>query len=202
MSDALADAAPRAERGWRACGAAGRGAGAVRGRHCGASGAGQLSPTTPASTTPMAARFPICWAPGRHRRRPAAADASASRPSLPGAACWCGARAPDAAVGLRYAMWRLVAWPLGTVIVAAGLGIFPRPPAFPPAPAAGSASRHCRAVRPCGAGFAAPGCPGCCRWCFCWRVCRWPSWPRACAVMPILRGIRNLPAAIVWARPA
>ncbi|MBW8708593.1 MAG: DNA translocase FtsK 4TM domain-containing protein, partial [Alphaproteobacteria bacterium] len=27
---------------------------------------------------------------------------------------------------LKYAMWRLVAWPLGTVTVAAGLGLLPR----------------------------------------------------------------------------
>src|ERR1700712_1740460 len=32
---------------------------------------------------------------------------------------------------LRYAMWRLVAWPLGTLIVAAGLGILPAPPSLP-----------------------------------------------------------------------
>src|SRR5580692_7390863 len=32
---------------------------------------------------------------------------------------------------LRYAMWRLLAWPLGTVTVAAGLGIVPSPANFP-----------------------------------------------------------------------
>ncbi len=32
---------------------------------------------------------------------------------------------------LRYAMWRLLAWPLGTLIVAAGLGILPAPASFP-----------------------------------------------------------------------
>ena len=37
---------------------------------------------------------------------------------------------------LKYAMWRLVAWPLGTVTVAAGLGLFPRP-ARPPAGSGG-----------------------------------------------------------------
>jgi S-DNA-T family DNA segregation ATPase FtsK/SpoIIIE len=32
---------------------------------------------------------------------------------------------------LRYAMWRLLAWPLGTVTVAAGLGIVPSPASLP-----------------------------------------------------------------------
>ncbi|MGZ5925040.1 MAG: DNA translocase FtsK 4TM domain-containing protein [Rhizomicrobium sp.] len=32
---------------------------------------------------------------------------------------------------LRYAMWRLVAWPLGTLTIAAGLGIFPTPASLP-----------------------------------------------------------------------
>ncbi|MDB5741377.1 MAG: cell division protein FtsK, partial [Alphaproteobacteria bacterium] len=32
---------------------------------------------------------------------------------------------------LKYAMWRLVAWPLGTVILAAGLGLFPQPLRLP-----------------------------------------------------------------------
>src|SRR5471032_1457335 len=32
---------------------------------------------------------------------------------------------------LKYAMWRLVAWPLGTVTVAAGLGLLPRPAGLP-----------------------------------------------------------------------
>ena len=32
---------------------------------------------------------------------------------------------------LRYAMWRLFAWPLGTLTVAAGLGIFPAPASLP-----------------------------------------------------------------------
>jgi len=32
---------------------------------------------------------------------------------------------------LKYAMWRLVAWPLGTVTVAAGLGLFPAPISLP-----------------------------------------------------------------------
>ncbi len=50
--------------------------------------------------------------------------------------CLCGARAPCAASRCEYAMWRLVAWPLGTVTVAAGLGLFP-PPASLPAGAGG-----------------------------------------------------------------
>ncbi len=32
---------------------------------------------------------------------------------------------------LKYAMWRLVAWPLGTLTVAAGLGLFPAPVSLP-----------------------------------------------------------------------
>jgi S-DNA-T family DNA segregation ATPase FtsK/SpoIIIE len=32
---------------------------------------------------------------------------------------------------LKYAMWRLVAWPLGTVTMAAGLGLLPRPASLP-----------------------------------------------------------------------
>ena len=32
---------------------------------------------------------------------------------------------------LSYAMWRLVAWPLGTITVAAGLGVFPQPASMP-----------------------------------------------------------------------
>jgi DNA segregation ATPase FtsK/SpoIIIE, S-DNA-T family len=32
---------------------------------------------------------------------------------------------------LKYAMWRLVAWPLGTVTMAAGLGLLPRPTGLP-----------------------------------------------------------------------
>ena len=32
---------------------------------------------------------------------------------------------------LRHAMWRLVAWPLGTLTIAAGLGIFPAPASLP-----------------------------------------------------------------------
>jgi S-DNA-T family DNA segregation ATPase FtsK/SpoIIIE len=32
---------------------------------------------------------------------------------------------------IKYAMWRLLAWPLGTVTVAAGLGLFPQPATLP-----------------------------------------------------------------------
>ena len=32
---------------------------------------------------------------------------------------------------LKYAMWRALAWPLGTLTVAAGLGVFPAPATFP-----------------------------------------------------------------------
>ena len=44
-------------------------------------------------------------------------------------ACW-GLRAL-AGKSLRHAMWRLVAWPLGTLTIAAGLGIFPAPSSLP-----------------------------------------------------------------------
>ena len=76
---------------------------------------------------------------GRDRGRPAAADfrfraCLALAPLL----VW-GARALTGRT-LRYAMWRLVAWPLGTLTVAAGLGVFPAPAICRPARAAGSAS--------------------------------------------------------------
>src|SRR6185503_9625551 len=32
---------------------------------------------------------------------------------------------------LRHAIWRLVAWPLGTLTIAAGLGVFPAPSSLP-----------------------------------------------------------------------
>src|SRR5205085_3957840 len=32
---------------------------------------------------------------------------------------------------IKYAMWRLLAWPLGTFTVAAGLGLFPPPTSLP-----------------------------------------------------------------------
>src|SRR6185312_17551432 len=44
-------------------------------------------------------------------------------------ACW-GLRALSGKT-LRHAMWRLLAWPLGTLIVAAGFGIFPAPQSLP-----------------------------------------------------------------------
>ncbi|MBN9553502.1 MAG: DNA translocase FtsK 4TM domain-containing protein [Alphaproteobacteria bacterium] len=44
-------------------------------------------------------------------------------------ACW-GWRALSGKA-LRHAMWRLLAWPLGTLIVAAGFGIFPAPQSLP-----------------------------------------------------------------------
>ncbi|MBV9550842.1 MAG: DNA translocase FtsK 4TM domain-containing protein, partial [Alphaproteobacteria bacterium] len=34
-------------------------------------------------------------------------------------------------INLRHAMWRLVAWPLGTMLVAAGLGVIPAPASLP-----------------------------------------------------------------------
>ena len=69
-------------------------------------------------------------AAGRHRRRSAAADLRLRRAGVPGAAVVLG-HARASGKTLRYAMWRLLAWPLGTLTVAAGLGIFPAPASLP-----------------------------------------------------------------------
>ena len=55
---------------------------------------------------------------------------------------------------LKYAMWRLLAWPLGTITVAAGLGLLP--PLRQPAGRRRRHDRHRRArpFRPCRAGVA------------------------------------------------
>ena len=84
---------------------------------------------------------------------------------------------------LKYAMWRALAWPLGTLMVAAGLGIFPAPARVcRPARAAGSASpRPVFQRMPAQSLAPALDRHGSCR-CSCWRWdCRWRSWPPACA---------------------
>src|SRR3569833_1004523 len=84
----------------------------------------------PASTTPMAGRFPILGPLGA-----VAGDlllqtfGFAAVAFLAPPAFW-GLRALSGKT-LRHAMWRLVAWPLGTLIVAAGFGIFPAPQSLP-----------------------------------------------------------------------
>ena len=99
---------------------------------------------------------------------------------------------------LRHAMWRLVAWPLGTIIVAAGLGILPAPASLP-AGAGGwigiavvGLSAHAAQI------FAAPS--------LSWvlplflLVTGLPLAFLATGLrfMPILRGVWNLPAGLVW----
>jgi S-DNA-T family DNA segregation ATPase FtsK/SpoIIIE len=99
---------------------------------------------------------------------------------------------------LKYAMWRLVAWPLGTVTVAAGLGLF-SPPASLPAGvggmigiAAGGLSAHAGQV---------------------WHT-PWLGWALPLGLliagfplaflatglrfMPLLRGAMNVPAGAIW----
>jgi S-DNA-T family DNA segregation ATPase FtsK/SpoIIIE len=99
---------------------------------------------------------------------------------------------------LKYAMWRALAWPIGTVTVAAGLGLLP-PPASLPAGAGGligiaatGLSRHAALV---------------------WNQ-SWVAWvlPLGLLVvglplaflatglrfMPIARGLANVPAAAIW----
>ena len=63
--------------------------------------------------------------------RPAAADFRLRGAGVRWRRCSSGARARCAGKRLKYAMWRLVAWPLGTLTVAAGLGIFPAPASLP-----------------------------------------------------------------------
>jgi S-DNA-T family DNA segregation ATPase FtsK/SpoIIIE len=99
---------------------------------------------------------------------------------------------------LRYAMWRLVAWPLGTVTVAAGLGIVPSPASLPAGAggwigiAATSLSAHAAQA------FGAPS--------LSWVL---PLFLLAVGLplaflatglrfLPILRGLWNLPAGIAW----
>jgi S-DNA-T family DNA segregation ATPase FtsK/SpoIIIE len=99
---------------------------------------------------------------------------------------------------LRYAMWRLVAWPLGTLTVAAGLGIFPAPASLPAGAggwigiAARSLSVHA------GQTFGAPS--------LSWvlpLVLLAVGLPLAflatgLRLMPLVRGVWNAPAGLVW----
>jgi DNA segregation ATPase FtsK/SpoIIIE, S-DNA-T family len=109
-----------------------------------------------------------------------------------------GARAL-AGKSLKYAMWRLLAWPLGTVTVAAGLGLLPPPTSLPAGVggmigiAASGLSAHAAQV---------------------WHTpaLRWAlplglllaGLPLAFLAtglrfMPILRGLTSIPAAATWA---
>jgi S-DNA-T family DNA segregation ATPase FtsK/SpoIIIE len=99
---------------------------------------------------------------------------------------------------LRYAMWRLVAWPLGTLTVAAGLGIFPAPASLP----AGSGGWIGIAARSLSAHAAqAFGAPS-----LSWilpLVLLATGLPLAflatgLRLMPLVRGVVNLPASLMW----
>ena len=99
---------------------------------------------------------------------------------------------------VKYAMWRLVAWPLGTITVAAGLGLFPQPASLP----AGAGGMI---------GIAAHGLSV-----YAAQVWQLPmlSWalplglllaglPLAflatgLRLMPIVAGVQNIPASAVW----
>ena len=99
---------------------------------------------------------------------------------------------------LKYAMWRALAWPLGTLTVAAGLGIFPAPATLPAGAggwvgiAAHGLSAHAAQV------YHAP-----------WVGIALPLFLLATGLplaflatglrfMPIMRGALNLPASLVW----
>jgi S-DNA-T family DNA segregation ATPase FtsK/SpoIIIE len=99
---------------------------------------------------------------------------------------------------LRHAMWRLVAWPLGTIIVAAGLGIAPAPTTLPAGAggwigiAVAGLSAHAAQI------FGAPS--------LSWVL---PLFLLATGlplaflatglrIVPILRALRNLPDGIRW----
>ena len=99
---------------------------------------------------------------------------------------------------LRYAMWRLLAWPLGTITMAAGLGILPAPHSLPAGAggwigiAAASLAAHSAQT------FGAPS--------LSWVL---PLFLLAVGlplaflatglrIIPILRALWNLPAGIVW----
>jgi S-DNA-T family DNA segregation ATPase FtsK/SpoIIIE len=99
---------------------------------------------------------------------------------------------------LKYAMWRLVAWPLGTVTMAAGLGLLPRPASLP----AGSGGMI---------GIAATGLSAHAAQIWQTPALAWAlplgllivSLPLAFLAtglrfMPIVRGIMNLPAGAAW----
>jgi S-DNA-T family DNA segregation ATPase FtsK/SpoIIIE len=99
---------------------------------------------------------------------------------------------------LRYAMWRALAWPLGTVTAAAGLGLLPAPDSLP----AGAGGL---------VGIAATGLSA--HAAMVWNA-SWVAWalplgllavglPLAflatgLRVMPIARGLANVPAGAIW----
>src|SRR6201996_1975520 len=100
---------------------------------------------------------------------------------------------------LKYAMWRLVAWPLGTVTVAAGFGLFPASTRLPAGDggmigiAAGGLSVHAAQVwHTPSLSWALPlglllvGLP-------------LPFLATGLRLLPIVRGITNIPAAAAWA---
>ena len=99
---------------------------------------------------------------------------------------------------LKYAMWRALAWPLGTLTVAAGLGVFPAPASLP-AGAGGVAGIAA-------AGLAAHAAQV---WHSPWIGIALPLFLLAVGLplsflatglrfMPIARGAANLPATILW----
>src|SRR5476649_520257 len=99
---------------------------------------------------------------------------------------------------LKYAMWRLLAWPLGTIIVAAGLGLLPRFASLPAGSggligiAARGLSQHAAQVWNIPAlAWALP------------LTLLLAGLPLAFLAtglrfMPMLRGIQNIPASAVW----
>ena len=130
-------------------------------------------------------------------RRSAAADLRLCRPRLPRAACGVGPRALIGK-GLSHAMWRAVAWPLGTVLVAAGLGLFPRPQALPAGAggwigiAASSLSTHAAQV------YGQPWIGMALPLLLLPPACRWPSWPPACASRAWRAMSAPEPRAVYW----
>ncbi|HEY0265434.1 MAG TPA: DNA translocase FtsK 4TM domain-containing protein, partial [Rhizomicrobium sp.] len=100
---------------------------------------------------------------------------------------------------LKYAMWRLLAWPLGTLTVAAGLGLFPRPASLPAGmggmigiAAAGLSAHAAQVWHTPAVGWALP---------LGLLVAGLPLAFLATGLrfLPILRGAMNIPAAFVWA---
>ena len=100
---------------------------------------------------------------------------------------------------LSHAMWRAIAWPLGTVLAAAGLGVFPAPLALPAGAggligiAVAGLSGHVAEVYRHGlarhrAAADAAASPD----------CRWPSWPPGLRAHAVPARRSNVPAFFVW----
>jgi S-DNA-T family DNA segregation ATPase FtsK/SpoIIIE len=99
---------------------------------------------------------------------------------------------------LKYAMWRALAWPLGTLTVAAGLGVFPAPATLPAGAggwvgiaADGLATHAAQFYHASWLSFVLP------------LVLLATGLPLAFLAtglrfMPIMRGALNLPASLVW----